>query len=382
MRNMPTSKLLAPLAAALLLPAASSCGSRVTGATGEKQRLVPVHVIDVDRSDVAEVLVYSVDLEPATEVKVYSMLSETIMDFPWDDGDEIEKGQRVALIRTKGLSASIAQISAQQEGLDVQIGTAADQLERSEKLLASNTISKTEYDQMKSAYLGLMAQKKALTAGKGQVSDTRNKGDIRAPISGLVADKRAEVGDMASPAMPLCRILEVSHLKATLDLVEQDVPKVSVGLKVLFSMDAWPDRTFSGEIASILPYLDVATRTNRVEVVIENPPDEVTGTRPLKPGMYGTAHLVVAERKGVVVAPEYALLMDSELLARQEGTELFRKAFVIDASSVAHERIVTLGIRQGSDWEILDGLEKGERIVIRGQHGLVDGQNVEVVKMQ
>jgi RND family efflux transporter MFP subunit len=224
-----------------------------------------------------------------------------------------------------------------------------------------------------------MAQKKALTAGKGQVADTKSKGSIKAPISGVIADKSVEAGDMASPVMPLCRILGVSKLLAILDLAEQDVPRVHVGQEVILQMDAWPDSTFKGVVARILPYLDASTRTNAVEVLVDNPIDPATQKRFLKPGMYGTAQLVVEKRIGVVVVPGYGLLMDTELLDQQQGSELIRKAFVVDKSSVAHERIVKLGIRQGTLWEIVSGLEAGDLLVIRGQHGLVDGQKVEVV---
>lgn len=362
----------------MAVPAMAGCGAKATGETQETETGVPVRVHEVKRGDVEDVLEYSVDLKPEMEVKVFSMLSETILDFPWEDGDEIQKGQRVALVRTKGLSANIAQISAQTEGLDVQIDQAKDQLDRSRKLLASNTISQTEYDQIESGYKALLAQKKALKAGKSQVADTRSKGNIKAPISGIIADKSVEVGDMASPAMPLCRILSVDRLKAELDLVEADVKKVREGQNVHMKMDAYPDRTFEGQITTILPYLNAATRTNRVEVLVDNPVDPATGQHLLKPGMYGTAELVVESRQDVILAPQYALLMDSELLAQQEGTTLLRKAFVVQ-DGVARERIVTLGIRQGSFWEILDGLEVGDLLVTRGQHGLADGKKVEIV---
>jgi RND family efflux transporter MFP subunit len=367
-------------AAAALCIAWTGCGGKATGDSGGGSRAVAVHVQEVRTGTVSEELVYSVDLQPYTEVKVFSMLSETVLSFPHEDGDWIEQGERVALIRTKGLSANIAQIAAQAEGLDVQIAQAEDRLERSRKLLASGTISQTEFDQIESSYEGLLAQKKALKAGKLQVLDTKSKGNIRAPISGIIADKAVEVGDMAAPSMPLCRILAVERLEATIDLVEQDVQKVHEGQKVTLTLDAWPDRTFTGEITNILPYLDTVTRTNQVTVLVDNPVDETLGRRLLKPGMYGEARIVVDERQDVVVAPEYALLMDSELLAQQKSSPVpLRRAFVVDEQSVAHERIVELGIRQGDTWEVLDGLEAGERLVVRGQHGLVEGQKVEVV---
>lgn len=340
----------------------------------------PVHAEAVARSTIEEVLVYTVDLEPGMEVKIYSMLSETILDFPWEDGDRIDKGKRVALIRKKGLTKSMAQVAAQLEGLDVQIGTVGDQLERSKALAQNGVMSQSEFDQIEGSYLSLKAQKKAMIASKGQLADQVGKASIVAPISGVIADRAYEVGDLVSPAMPLCRILQMDRLKASLDLVEEDVPKVHVGQEVHFTLDAYPGRTFDGEITSILPYLNPMTRTNTIEVTIENPLDGETDGWLLKPGMYGVAEIVVARHENAVVVPGYALLMDDALLDQQKPGQILRRAFVVDEEGSARERIVEIGIRQGKYYEVLSGLEKGEMLVVRGQHGLVDGLKVRIVK--
>jgi RND family efflux transporter MFP subunit len=341
----------------------------------------PVHVEPVARQDVEEVLVYAVDLEPSAEVRIYSMISETIVDFPWQDGDRVEKGQRIALIRKNALTKGMAQAAAQLEGLDVQIGSLGDQLERSRPLLSGGAMSQNEYDKLESSYLSMVAQRKAMSASKGQLADQVGKATISAPISGVVAFKAYEVGDMASPAVPLCRILAVDELKARLDLVEEDVPKVHMGQEVHLVLDAYPGRIFSGRITSILPYLDPATRTNAVEVTLANPADG-TGERMLKPGMFGKAEIVVARHENAVVAPGVALLMDDLLLDSRKPGQILRRAFAVGEDGKASERVVEIGIRQGSAYEILSGLEEGEKLVVRGQHGLVDGQAVRVVEAE
>jgi multidrug efflux pump subunit AcrA (membrane-fusion protein) len=145
-------------------------------------------------------------------------------------------------------------------------------------------------------------------------------------------------------------------------------------------LDAYPKRSFRGEVSLVLPYLDQQTRTNTVEVAVDNPKDEKTHQRLLKPGMYGKAELVVERRTQVVVAPEQALLLDNQILDRQKPGETLRKAFVADKQGTAHKRILKLGARKGTIWQVLDGLREGERIVVRGQHGLKDGQRIEVVQ--
>jgi RND family efflux transporter MFP subunit len=186
---------------------------------------------------------------------------------------------------------------------------------------------------------------------------------------------------MAAPQIPLCRIISIDRLKVQLKLVEADVPKVHTGQEVKIHMDCCPGRPFTGKISRIYPYLNAQTRTNTVEVTLENPKDKKSGLRELKPGMFGKAELVVGRRDQVLAAPEPALLLDNTLLKEQKEGEILRKAFVVDAQNIARQRLVKLGARKGSYYEVLEGLAEGENIIIRGQHGLKDGQKVKILSL-
>lgn len=241
-------------------------------------------------------------------------------------------------------------------------------------------IAQAEYDRLDAALQASTAQRRALSAGKGQLAATAADGVIQAPISGIIADKTLQVGDMASPGVPLCRIMSVDKLKMQLRLVETDVVKVRAGQRVQLALDAYPRRLFQGAVTAVMPYLDQQTRTNTVEVAVDNPKQADTGERLLKPGMFGRAALVVSKRKAVLVAPEPALLLDSRILEQQKPGEMSRKAFVVDGQGMARQRMLRLGARKGSMLEVLEGLALGEQLVVRGQHGLKDGQKVQVVE--
>jgi multidrug efflux pump subunit AcrA (membrane-fusion protein) len=147
---------------------------------------------------------------------------------------------------------------------------------------------------------------------------------------------------------------------------------------VKVTLDAYPERAFAGKVTNIKPYLDAGTRTNGVEVVLDNPKGD-DGKRLLKPGMFGFAELVVAMHEQVLAAPEPALLLDNKILDKQKSGETLRKAFVVDDGGIAHQRLVRLGARKGSFYEVLEGLEQNDKIVVRGQHGLKDGDQVQIV---
>jgi RND family efflux transporter MFP subunit len=362
----------------LLLP---GCKQSAADAEKKKDASKPVRVETLGRTDMAEVLKYAADLLPYAEVTIYSPVYERILYFPWEDGDEIRKGQRVALIRKAGLDKGLEQIVAQMEALDIQIKNLESDLERSRELLKKGAITKAMFDKVQTSYLATMAQRKALEAGRGQLAVQAGNAVINAPISGVIAGKMVERGDMAAPQIPLCRIMSIDRLKVKLKLVEMDVPKVHTGQEVNIHLDCCPEKPFSGNISRIYPYISSQTRTNTVEVILNNPKDKKTGLRKLKPGMFGRAELVVGRRERVLAAPEPALLLDNKLLQQQKEGELLRKAFVVDDQNTAKQRLVKLGARKGSYYEVLEGLAEGEKIVIRGQHGLKDGQQVKILSV-
>ncbi len=359
-------------------------GCKPSAADAEKQEdaAKPVRVETLGRTDMAEVLDYVADLLPYSEVKIFSPVYERIIYFPWNDGDEIRKGQRVALIRKDSLDKGLEQIVAQMEALDIQIKNLESELKRSKELLKKGVITNSIYDKVQTTYLSTVAQRKALEAGRGQLAVRAGNAVINAPITGVIASKMVERGDMATPQVPLCRIISIDRLKVRLKLVEADVPKVNIGQEVKIHLGCCPGKPFTGKISRIYPYLNNQTRTNTVEVTLENPQDQKTGLRKMKPGMFGRAELVVGRREQALAAPEPALLLDNALLKKQKEGEILRRAFVVDDQNIARQRLVKLGARKGSYYEVLEGLAEGERIVVRGQHGLKDGQTVEILSVK
>jgi membrane fusion protein (multidrug efflux system) len=359
----------------LLLAAAACSGGK---ASDGPESLTTVRVETLAREDIAEILHYVADLEPYAEVKLYSPVPDRIIYFPFKDGDTIRRGQRVALIRKEGIDRGLEQIVAQLEALDVQIQNLEKEVGRSRQLLDKEVISKAMFDQIETQYKASLAQRKALMASKGQLAVTASNAVITAPIDGVIANKMLETGDMAVPQIPLCSVVALDRLKVKLKLIESDVAKVEEGQEVKIFLDAYPDRQFLGKVTNIMPYLDAGTRTNTVEVVLDNPKDD-GGNRLLKPGMFGRAELVVAMHEQVLAAPEPALLLDNRILEKQKRGETLRKAFVVDDEGIARERLVRLGARKGSLYEVLEGLSDADKIVVRGQHGLKDGEEVEIV---
>ncbi|HHW96211.1 MAG: efflux RND transporter periplasmic adaptor subunit [Myxococcota bacterium] len=335
----------------------------------------PVRIAPVTRADIDSQLIYGAELQPSVEVKLFSTVMDRILSLPFQEGDYIEKGEVVALIRREAMDRGLDQLGAQLLALDAQIANLESELARAKDLFTKGVATQQALDQVQTSYDATVAQRKALVAGRGQLAATAANAVVKAPISGVFANRMFEEGDIASPQAPLGRILVIDTLKVTLKLIESHVAKVHMGQEVTIDLDAYPGRTFSGHVTRILPYLDPETRTNAVEVSIKNPKDE-SGQYLLKPGMYGRAKLITERRENVIVAPGEALLLDTRITG-EAGQEL-RKAVVVKPDNTADIRVVKLGARDGNQWEILEGLAEGESLVVRGHHGIKQGQNVVI----
>ncbi|NOZ87784.1 MAG: efflux RND transporter periplasmic adaptor subunit [Deltaproteobacteria bacterium] len=370
-------KMFVLLLCSMTLSIASGCHKKSGQEQGEQVKSVMID--QVRRKDVAEILDYAANITAYMQVTIFSPIPDRIVYFPWNNGDEIKRGQRIALIRKEGLDKGLDQILAQLDALDVQIKNLKSEFDRSKELLKAGVITQSTYDKIQTSYLSTLARRRALEASRGQLEVRAGNAVINAPISGIIAEKRLERGDMAVPQIPLCVIMQVDRLKVRTNLVERDVPKVKEGMNVEVVLDAYPGRVFNAKVINIFPYLNPATRTNTIEAILENPKDKASGKRLIKPGMYGRARFVVSRRKNVLVVPEQALIIDEKLLGKQTRGHMLRKVFVVE-NDVVHQRTVTLGMQNNDYWEVTDGLKDGEHVVIRGQHRLKDGQKVKVIK--
>ena len=244
---------------------------------------------------------------------------------------------------------------------------------RIEKLLAERVVSQSEYDQRKTQveaarqqfesaknaaeqqFQALQASKARVTLARKAVSDTV----VRAPFSGLVAQRMVSTGDYVTRGMKVAEVVRITPLRAELTVPEQFVASVTVGQPISFSVDAFPNRTFEGRVRYVSPALRADQRALTVEATVPNVNAE------LKPGMFATALIEQNAKTPAVLVPASAVRVVS-------GTG---RVFVI-AGDRAEERIVTIGQKLDPLVEVVNGLKSGERVATENVGQLVDGSKV------
>lgn len=180
---------------------------------------------------------------------------------------------------------------------------------------------------------------------------------VSAPISGTVTTLEVREGQRVNAGQTLMTINSLSSVWVEATVPQGQVSAIRPGTPVTVRVDAWPGRVFNGQVETLLPDIDNATRTQRARIVLSNPDGA------LAPGMFAHVALAPASAAAVIVVPDEALIADggSARVIVAEGEGHFRAA------------TVTPGRSTGGVTEIRSGLEAGQRIVVSGQF-LIDSE--------
>ncbi len=197
----------------------------------------------------------------------------------------------------------------------------------------------------------------------GQIDRLEKTGQVEkyltlyAPAGGYVIEKHILAGQKIMPGEALLVIADLSAVWAEADIYESDIPYVKEGMPVTLTLSYWPGKSFRGEVSFLYPYLDAQTRTLKARLNIDNP--ELL----LKAEMYADAHLVYDLGEKLAL-PEGALM--------QTGTRSY--VFVAGDGDEIRPVEVTVGTRSEGYYELLSGLEAGDRVVTSANF-LVDSES-------
>lgn len=174
---------------------------------------------------------------------------------------------------------------------------------------------------------------------------------VRSPISGIITEKHAIVGELSDPSRSLYTVADLSSVWVLVDIHEKDLAKVHRGQPATVIVGAFPDQRFRGRITYLADLVDEATRTVKARVEVANP------GRRLKPEMFATVELALAaDAPPVLAVPE-------EAVQELDGRKLI---FVAEKETEFEQRPVELGRTSGGMVEVVSGLREGERYAAKG----------------
>jgi len=186
------------------------------------------------------------------------------------------------------------------------------------------------------------------------------KAPVESTLTGFVGRVYVDIGENVTAQTPIALVVSMDKVKIDLDIPERYLPKVDNDQEAIITVDAYPSVEFKGKVTKVSPVVDLSTRTAPIEITIDNPDHN------LKSGMFAKVRLALEVRKSVPVILKEAVL----------GHSPDNYVFVAE-NKKASMRKVRLGIRQGSYYEVQEGLKEGDMVVVMGQQMLFDGAIVE-----
>jgi len=342
---------------------ASSEGCTKKEETAKQDKVVNVKVQKVGKQTLRPMIEAVGSLTPVEETVVAAEVDGVVKEYLVDEGDRVARGQVLVRIKDTDYLLAVDAARAALKLAEANLENALAQYGRMKALFDQQVVSKQEYDNMATRLDVARQERERAKAASDLAVQRLSKTTVTSPISGEVMHKAAAEGDFVGVGRPLVRVVDASSVKLTFSIPEKEVTRVRKGQDVAFHVEAYPARTFSARVSSILPALDDRTRMLEVQALAPNASGE------LRPGMFARVSLFVGDPKPTVVIPVTSVLY--------EGTRT--RVFVAEGGK-ALEREVTLGAKYGEFVEVLSGVEEGETIIVVGQTAASDGVKVHVVE--
>jgi membrane fusion protein (multidrug efflux system) len=279
-----------------------------------------------------------------------------------EEGEPVEQGAIVFEIDRERRQLELVDAQARLQEAHARLDQQQRETQRVRRLHASNSASEAKLDASETELRLAGARLDAARAGLGLAERALRKASVVAPFSGILARRRITEGEFVTPGAELFDLIALDPIEIEFHVPERDSGRVAVGQSLQVRVAPFPDEVFDARVSMLSPRIDRRSRTLRVKATLAN--QELR----LRPGLFARADLGLAERTGVPMVPETALLQ------RADGTVVFR----LVGDDRVERVVIEPGVFREGRIEVLSGVEAGDRVVVRGQARLVDGALVHV----
>ena len=268
----------------------------------------------------------------------------------------VEKGQRVA----KGDILVVLKdevIKASYDAAEAQYQMSQLNAEKQQKVYEEQGISELQYR-------NLQYNRDAAKANAELMKARWERTQIKSPVAGILDEQYFDGGEFAPPGLPIAHIVNLNTLKITAEIPERYAASISFGTPLLITFDSMLGDTLRARINFVGSTVNASNRALTIEATLSDP------TGRLKPEMIAKVLVMrAAKANALLVNQNVVQLVDRD-----------RRVLFVERDGKAHQRTVTLGVRQGTLVEVVTGLQAGERVIVTDVQKLVDGLPVTVVQ--
>lgn len=345
----------------------------------KKKEQVQFNTAEVAPANIVNTVSATGTIEPVTSVTVGTQVSGIVSKLYVDYNSVVKKGQVIAELDKSNLTSELNSAKASLEQSKASLASAESSLSyqtanfrRNKALYQKGLISGNDYESARLSYQTALA---SVSSARDQVASAQEQvkkaqtnlsyATITSPIDGIVLSKSVEEGQTVAASFSTPTLFtiakDLTNMQVVADVDEADIGNVKVGERVTFTVDAYPDNTFSGTVKR-----QEATTTNNVvtySVVISAPNADLK----LKPGLTATVTIYTQENKGVLSVPSKALRFTPEKetvggMKIKDIANAKNKVWTIEGNTVVAHR-VNIGMTDGSHTQILSGISRGAKVI-------------------
>jgi len=322
----------------------------------------PIRILTISGLQGGETLSYPGEIQGAQNAELAFEVAGRLIELPVDEGVDVSQDQLLARLDPADY----------QSGLDAaraQYNSAKDTFDRFSEVFERGAISRQDFDNARRQF---GVQQAKLESAEKAVNDTR----LRAPFAGRIGRTYVDNFNNVQAKQPILLLQDLTQLEIVIDIPEQDWLRAKPGLTLAqrtetvrpeVSLSTLPDRTFSATITEIAAAADPVTRTFAARSLFD-PPDDVS----ILPGMSATLTIhVPSDVEGLGDAVQ---IPANVIVGGDDGGSY---VWIVDAENMTVSLApVVVGQLSGSEVDILDGLELGDRIAVSGVQHLADGMKI------
>lgn len=334
----------------ILIIALTVFGCGTTAEVEEVETTIPVETVEVKQGNFTDTIILSGTTKPKASVTVVPkiMSAEKITSISIKEGDRVSAGQTIATLDQSSINI---QLNLAQVAYD----DALKNFERQKVLFEAGALPQANFEQIQTA---LTQAESNLTAQQIAYDNTL----VKAPIGGIATVVTAEVGTLASAQTPIAQIANIDTLDLIASINEMQVNKLKVNDKVEVMVPALDKEIFTGTITNISSVMEDRLKAYPVTITLNNKEHKI------KAGMYAEVEVVTDVQKDALIIPAQAVI-------NRDGSST---VYVVEEDKALQKEVVT-GLSNGKETVIIEGLELGEEVIIRGNDNVVTGDLVSVV---
>ena len=335
---------------------------------GKKEQTVEFETAKVEKQNISTSITATGTIEPVTSVTVGTQVSGIVSKLYVDYNSVVKKGQVIAELDKTNLISELNRAKADLTSAQSTLNYETSNFNRYQTLFDKGLVSANDYE---SARLSYDKARQAVASSRESVQKAQTNlgyATITSPIDGVVLSKAVEEGQTVAASFNTPELFTIAQdltdMRVIADIDEADIGGVQEGQRVTFTVDAFPEDKFEGQVTQVRQQATTSSNVVTYEVVISAPNKDLK----LKPGLTANVTIYTLEKNDVLAAPAKALrFVPNEALLKNgqqiEDVEAKTKVWTLEGNTFkAHA--VEVGTSNGMLTEITSGISAGTEVLV------------------